>query len=598
MGAAGEETEKRIALLIGNAAYESAPLRNPVNDVRTMSTTLKSLGFEVTALENASQTAMKQAIDEFGESLQNAGKNTVGLFYYSGHGMQVRGRNFIIPVGAKIKNERQVEYESVDVSRALAAMEEAGNSLNIVILDACRDNPFSRSMRTGATGLALMDAASGTLIGYATAPGRTADDGARSNGLYTEQLVRHMKTPGLKVEEVFKRVRNDVEALSNRTQVPWESSSLKGDFYFAGRQQVAGAAGAPLPGRALDEEEVLWMAIEGSSNAQDFEDYLQQFPRGRFATTARIKSRQLKGMPQIADSPNAVFLSLTSQPPGASVFINDQLMGQTPIEMKNLGPQRAVIEMRLAGYRTWKEDILLRAGQRLSFNESLQEYRMASVDTRSLKPDAEVLLNGVVKGTGGKTIEDIEPGFYGIEVREPGLRPWKDIVNLQPGEPWKLLVPVSRKFNIGVFPGQMSGDYMNSVDRRYGTRTGAEWALLGLSEGLARMPQFEVTFSHYDGFPVAKTTKKDIKDQTWKGLIFVEINTTFLRRKAMELDLDAVLLPSVKFSAGSGPFNVYVYDVYNNRVLETSGIWKDGKMTGDIAGATADVLHKFLTTAQ
>jgi hypothetical protein len=452
-------------------------------------------------------------------------------------------------------------------------------------------------MRNGASGLAMLDAASGTLIGYATAPGRTADDGARANGLYTEQLVRHMKTPGLKVEEVFKRVRNDVEALSNRTQVPWESSSLKGDFYFAGRQQVAGAAGSPLPARTLDEEEVLWMAIEASSNAQDFEDYLQQFPRGRFATTARIKTRQLKEKP-VADSPNAVVLSLTSQPPGASVYLNDKLMGQTPLEMHNLGPQRSIIEMRLAGYRTWREDTLLRAGQRLSFNETLQEYRLASVDARGLKSDAEVLLNGVLKGTGGKTIEDIEPGFYGIEVRVPGSRRWKDIVNLQPGEPWKLLEPLSRKFNIGVFPGQLSGEYMNSVDRRYGNRTGAEWALLGISEGLAQMPEFTVTFSHYDGFPVAKTSKKDIKDQTWKGLIFVEINTSFLRRKAMELDLDAILLPSVTFSAHSGPFNVYVYDVQNNKILESSGVWKDGRMTKDIAGATADVLRRFLTAAQ
>jgi hypothetical protein len=139
---------------------------------------------------------------------------------------------------------------------------------------------------------------------------------------------------------------------------------------------------------------------------------------------------------------------------------------------------------------------------------------------------------------------------------------------------------------------------MNSVDRRYGNRTGAEWALLGISEGLAQMPEFTVTFSHYDGFPVAKTSKKDIKDQTWKGLIFVEINTSFLRRKAMELDLDAILLPSVTFSAHSGPFNVYVYDVQNNKILESSGVWKDGRMTKDIAGATADVLRRFLTAAQ
>ena len=158
----------------------------------------------------------------------------MGLFYFSGHGIQINGRNFIIPIGARVKGERDVEYESVDAGRVLGKMEDAGNRMNLVILDACRDNPFARSFRSAASGLASLDAASGTFIAYATAPGRTADDGTGANGLYTEQLMRYMKTPGLKVEDVFKRVRIDVEKSSGGKQVPWESPSLKGDFYFAG----------------------------------------------------------------------------------------------------------------------------------------------------------------------------------------------------------------------------------------------------------------------------------------------------------------------------------------------------------------------------
>ena len=296
-------SERRTALVIGNATYESAPLRNPVNDARAMATTLRALGFEVQALENASLTAMKQAIDDFGDSLRSGGG--VGLFYFSGHGMQVKGRNFIIPVGARVKGERDIEYESVDVGRVLGKMEDAGNRMNMVILDACRDNPFARSFRSSASGLASLDAASGTFVAYATAPGRTADDGTGANGLYTEQLIRYLKAPGLKVEDVFKRVRVEVEKQSSGKQVPWESSSLKGDFYFAGLPTDAATSPAVPPAtasaparpsdtvRTINEEEALWKVIETSNNPVDFEEYLRAFPEGRFVLAARAKLRQL-----------------------------------------------------------------------------------------------------------------------------------------------------------------------------------------------------------------------------------------------------------------------------------------------------------------
>jgi uncharacterized caspase-like protein len=291
--------ERRVALVIGNAAYDSAPLRNPVNDARAMAATLRTLGFEITALENAALTDMKRAIDDFGDSLRSGGG--VGLFYFSGHGIQINGRNFIIPVGVRVKGERDVEYESVDVGRVLGKMEDAGNRMNLVILDACRDNPFARSFRSAASGLATMDAASGTFVAYATAPGRTADDGTGANGLYTEQLIRYMRTPGLKVEDVFKQVRVDVEKSSGGKQVPWESSSLKGDFYFSGSPVEAALPPPPSapakpagPARTIDEEEALWKVIESSANPVDFEEYLSAFPQGRFAVAARAKLRQLR----------------------------------------------------------------------------------------------------------------------------------------------------------------------------------------------------------------------------------------------------------------------------------------------------------------
>ena len=305
-------SERRVALVIGNAAYDSAPLRNPVNDARAMAATLRELGFAVSALENASLTEMKRAIDDFGDGLRRSGG--VGLFYFSGHGVQINGRNYIIPVGARVKGERDVEYESVDLGRVLGKMEDAGNRMNLVILDACRDNPFARSFRSAASGLASMDAASGTFIAYATAPGRTADDGTGANGLYTEQLMRYMRTPGLKVEDVFKRVRVEVEKDSGGKQVPWESSSLKGDFSFAGAPgevALAPPAVPPPPGkpagvpRTIDEEEALWKVIEASTNPVDFEEYLAAFPQGRFVAAARAKLRQLRRTVSSQEAPRA-----------------------------------------------------------------------------------------------------------------------------------------------------------------------------------------------------------------------------------------------------------------------------------------------------
>ncbi len=223
------KTEQRVALVIGNGNYESAPLRNPVNDARAMGKALKDLGFDVVERENLNQKDMKREIQAFGEKLQKGG---VGLFYYAGHGMQVSGRNYLIPVGANIEHEKQVEYEAVDVGSVLTEMDYARNRLNIVILDACRDNPFARSFRSQSLGLASINAPTGTLIAYATAPGSVANDGPQDNGVYTGELIKVMLQPGLKIEDVFKQVRSAVRESTGGKQVPWESSSLEGDFYF------------------------------------------------------------------------------------------------------------------------------------------------------------------------------------------------------------------------------------------------------------------------------------------------------------------------------------------------------------------------------
>lgn len=234
--------DRRVALVIGNGAYETAPLKNPVNDAQDMAQALRELGFDVIYKENLNQNDMKRAIRAFGEKIRNGG---VALFYYAGHGTQVNGVNYLIPIGAKIEKEEEVEYECVDAGFVMAQMDNAKNRMNIVILDACRNNPFARSTRSAATGLAQMNAPSGTLIAYSTAPGKVASDGKGRNGLYTQELLKFMRTPGLDIESVFKQVRISVRGLTQERQTPWESSSLVGDFYFSGSDKGAATAAAP-----------------------------------------------------------------------------------------------------------------------------------------------------------------------------------------------------------------------------------------------------------------------------------------------------------------------------------------------------------------
>lgn len=219
----------RLALVIGNSAYQTSPLKNPLNDAEDMAAALRNLGFKVILKKNADRRTMEDTIRFFGKQLRNGG---IGLFYFAGHGVQVEGRNYLMPVDARIESESDVRYEAVDAGRVLGKMEDAENQLNIVILDACRNNPYARAFRLDQSGLARMDAPTGSLIAYSTAPGEVAADGTERNGIFTKHLIQHMITPNLSIEQVLKRVRIDVARQTNGRQIPWESSSLMGDFYF------------------------------------------------------------------------------------------------------------------------------------------------------------------------------------------------------------------------------------------------------------------------------------------------------------------------------------------------------------------------------
>jgi Caspase domain len=223
--------EQRIALVIGNAAYRIDPLDNPVNDARLVAASLKQAGFDVALAENLDRRGLLAAMRAFGQRLND---QTVAVLYYAGHGLQLRDRNYLIPVDAEIRSEDEIPLAGIDVSFVLSRMSAARSRVNIVVLDACRNNPFAGKGGSAAQGLAQIDAPVGTLLAYATAPGKLAADalGGAGNGLYAQQLARQMLNPGLPVEHVFKRVREAVVRASREAQVPWESSSLQGEFSF------------------------------------------------------------------------------------------------------------------------------------------------------------------------------------------------------------------------------------------------------------------------------------------------------------------------------------------------------------------------------
>lgn len=240
--------EQRLALVIGNSAYREAPLSNPVNDARAMAQALQAAGFTVLLHTDVDHRALLGAVREFGNRLRQGG---VGVFYYAGHGMQIKGRNYLIPIGADIQREDEVAYAGLDAQAVLDKMEAAANGANLMILDACRNNPFARSFRSSVQGLAQMEAPVGTLVAFATAPGSVASDGQGSNGLYTQHLLTAIRTPGTKVEDVFKQVRAAVRRESQGKQVPREVTSLEGDLYVVDpkspESQSAGPVAAASP---------------------------------------------------------------------------------------------------------------------------------------------------------------------------------------------------------------------------------------------------------------------------------------------------------------------------------------------------------------
>ncbi len=276
----------RRALVIGNSRYAIGVLRNPANDARAMARELTETGFQVTLATDLSREEMLAAISAHATELKLS--KAMGLFYFAGHGAQLAWRNYLLPVDAKLDRLEDMRERCVDVNAVIEGIAAAANPMNVVVLDACRDNPFGSGVRLEQKGLSQLDAPAGTFIAYATAPGNVASDGEGDNGLYTGHLLRELVVPEAKIEDVFKRVRLAVRRSSRGLQVPWESTSLEDDFWFIPPKELKKLSEQEAE-EAFKREQAAWEKASGTGSAPKIEAYLKAYPTGRFAELAQLE---------------------------------------------------------------------------------------------------------------------------------------------------------------------------------------------------------------------------------------------------------------------------------------------------------------------
>ncbi len=280
----------RVALVIGNSTYRVSPLVNPKNDANAMAELLTRAEFQVDKQLDLDLAGLQAAVERFGRRIQNPAVK-LGLFYYAGHGLQQDWRNYIVPVSADIRSAADVPRQTVDISDLLRHMEHAKDRTFLIILDACRDDPFEGAFRPSAKGLSQFDAPSGSLLAYATAPGAVAQDGAGANGLYTSHLLLELAVPGARLEDAFKRVRLGVRLATRGAQVPWESTSLEEDVYIMrhARRRLSDAELDQL----LEREMTSWRKVKTSTDPEMLAGFIREFPSGSASELAQSRLNRL-----------------------------------------------------------------------------------------------------------------------------------------------------------------------------------------------------------------------------------------------------------------------------------------------------------------
>ena len=307
----------RLALIIGNSAYRDAPLVNPANDAKAVTGLFTRAGFTVDSRLNASRAEMMAAIESFGTAVRRPETKLV-VFYYAGHGAQLDWRNYLLPVDAVVEKQEDMKQRCVDLGLLLGQLSAAKDKTFVVILDACRNNPFGSAYRPEQKGLSQFDAPVGSLLAYATAPGNVASDGEGQNGLYTENLVRELGRRDTRIEDALKRVRLNVRLASHGEQIPWETTSLESDVFIfkEGQRQLTEAELEQLVEADVSE----WTRIKSSKKVDDWVGYLRTFPNGRFAEIAQMRlARLLAGSekPTTADVSSVAPVAATSATPAS-----------------------------------------------------------------------------------------------------------------------------------------------------------------------------------------------------------------------------------------------------------------------------------------
>jgi len=325
--AAVAHAEKRIALVIGNGDYkEIAPLANPANDARLVGRTLEGLGFELVARRprfDLGRSALIRAIREFTRKLQTS--DAIGLFYYAGHAIEHDGRNYLVPVDAALDRQGDIPFELVDLNVVLEQMRYAANPLNMLILDACRNNPFSsRGVRGVGRGLGRVDAPKGTVISFATRPGDVSQDGTGANSPFTSALAEAIRTPNMDILPIFNKVGVMVAAATKGAQQPWLTSSpIEGQFVF-NPQETKTVAPSPKATGAFEIE--FWNSVKDSSDPGAFEAYLAQYPQGSFAPLAKWRISKLSAR-RVEPDTAPVKSTTVATDPAAEQAIWDSIKG-------------------------------------------------------------------------------------------------------------------------------------------------------------------------------------------------------------------------------------------------------------------------------
>ena len=337
--------EARVALIIGNSDYKAAPLDNPANDASDLASALEKQGFTVLVRENVGERGLKEAVDIFSKHLKKGG---IGLFFFAGHGIQLKDQNFLLPVDVGFDNESDIAFKSISAEYVLSRMAEAGNRINVVILDACRNNPLQLARKTINKGLGVMNvgrAEKGTFIAYATSPGSTAADGTGRNGLYTKHLLRALETRDTDIDKVFGRVRTGVVQDTNGEQVPWTSSSVIGSFYFDPAEDLAAlqrpnvsvaatheaaAEAVALPFDPV-QERAYWERIKDSKNAADFIAYLEKFSGAQRAAYARWMVQKYGGVVPPAAAARRATPALVAKPEQLALAAQSPVLPTPPL---------------------------------------------------------------------------------------------------------------------------------------------------------------------------------------------------------------------------------------------------------------------------